>query len=393
MAMNDFMGSTCKRYAAFLAACLGMMAFAMTAVGAVTLGNPARMGCQLQFTVTGESNANYIIEGSTNLQQWRPVLSSRDSGATRTLSVNATEPRSYYRARVARTFAGALAARDYINLQGNNVSIDSFDSASTNYSTAGRYDPIKRRDGGDVAALLGLTNSLNIGNVTIYGKLWTGPGGSAMIGPQGAIGSLAFVDNPINNGMIQPGWLRDDMDPYFPDATLPSLGVTFTPSGGLIGGTNYPYVLRNENYRAVSFSMNTGTMMVTGRASFWIQRDLNISGTAKIVITPTGSLTLYFGISAETNTTANLAGLGIVNQTYRPLGFQYWGLRSNTSVSLTGNGNFVGTIYAPNADLTLNSGGAGSEDFSGAIVSKSITINEPLKFHYDEDLAQSGPLF
>jgi hypothetical protein len=383
-----------KRYATLFAGWLGMMAFAMTVVGAVRLGNPARIGSQLQFTVTGESNASYIIEGSTNLQQWRPVLSSRESGVTRTVSVNATETRSYYRARVARPFAGALAARDYINLQGNNVSIDSFDSASTNYSTAGRYDPVKHRDGGDVAAFLGLTNSLNVGNVKIYGKLWTGPGGSAVIGPQGGIGSIAFVDNPINTGMIQPGWLRDDMDPYFADATVPSLGVTFTPSsGGSVGGTNYAYVLGNENYRILNFSMNTGTIMVTGRATFWIQRDLNIGGTAKIVITPTGSLTLYLGTSFETNTTTIIAGGGIVNQTYRALGFQYCGLPSNTSVSLTGTGHLAGTIYAPNAALTLNSGGGAFEDFSGAIVSKSITMNVPLNFHYDENLAQSGPLF
>jgi hypothetical protein len=274
------------------------------------------------------------------------------------------------------------------------VVADSFDSASTNYSTAGRYDPLKRRDGGDVAAFLGLTNSLNIGNANIYGKLWTGPGGSAVIGPQGGIGSIAFLDDPINSGMIQPGWLRDDMDPYFPEAALPSLGATFTPGPGNVGGTNYAYLLRNENYRILNFSMNSGTMMVTGRATFWIQRDLNIGGTAKIVITPTGSLMLYSGTAFETNTTASIiAGGGIVNQTYRALGFQYCGLPSNRVVSLTGNGNFVGTIYAPNADLVLNDGGTGSENFSGAIVSKSITMNGTFRFHYDEDLARSGPLF
>src|SRR5688572_12140518 len=180
-----------KRYATLFAGWLGILAFAMTALGAVTLGDPARMGTQLQFTVTGESNVSYIIEGSTNLQQWRPVLSSRESGVMRTVSVNAAEPRSYYRARVARLFAGALAASDFINLNGRNVIVDSFDSASTNYSTSGRYDPAKHRDGGDVAAFFGLTNSVSIGNASIYGKFWTGPGGSTAIGPQGCIGSIA----------------------------------------------------------------------------------------------------------------------------------------------------------------------------------------------------------
>jgi hypothetical protein len=43
----------------------------------VTLSNALRTATQLQFTVIGESNASYIIETSTNLQQWRGVASNR----------------------------------------------------------------------------------------------------------------------------------------------------------------------------------------------------------------------------------------------------------------------------------------------------------------------------
>src|SRR5213593_547117 len=276
-------------------------------------------------------------------------------------------------ARVAQPFGGTLAARDFIDLNGNNIQSDSFDSASPLYSTAGQYDPAKRRDHGDVAAYFGLTNSLNVGNAKIYGVLWTGPRFSARIGPQGAVGSIAYVDTPSNNGTIQSGWFRDDMDPFFPDVTLPSLAGGFVPPAGVVGGTNYTYVLGSDNYRLSNLSMGgSQTMLVTGRATLWVQGSITISGNSKIVVSPSGILILYAGTAAGTNTTASIGGGGIVNQTYRALGFQYYGLPTHTSMNLTGNGNFVGTIYAPNAGLTLNGGGASDEDFSGATIARTV---------------------
>jgi hypothetical protein len=380
-----------KGCAAIFAGLLGLMSLATSAPGAVALGSAVRVGDQLQFTVTGESNASYIIEGSTNLQQWRGVLTNREATVTRTLSVGLNSSRNYYRARVARPFMGTLAASGFIDLKGHNMLSDSFDSSSTNASTAGRYDETKRRDNGDVAAYSGLTNSVNIGNARFYGSLWIGPGGSVMIGPQGAVGSSAYVDNPANNGTIEPGWLREEAAASYPHAILPlSLTSGLSPPSGTVAGTNYNYVLGNANYRMPHLSMSggspgTSTMIVTGRAALFVAGVIDMSGQARIVIAPGGSLTMYVA-----GPTANIGGGGIINQTHRALGFQYYGLPSNTSVNLTGNGNFIGTIYASNADLRLT---GGAEDFSGAIVSRTTTLNTTYYFHYDEDLARAGPVF
>ena len=374
-----------KRYAA-LAGWLGMAAFTTTAMGAVTLGNTARAGSELQFTVTGESNVIYIVEGSTNLQQWQPVNTNRELAVARTVSVNVSDSRSYYRARVARPFTAALVASSTISLEGNNIRIDSFDSTSTNYSTGGRYDPAKFRDGGDVTVYSALTNSLTVGNAKVFGRAAVGPGGSTILGPSGCVGSIVYVADSSNAGTIQPGWLREEAGSFFPDAILPSLGVT-TPTAGTVGGTNYAYVLGNGDYRLNNLIMTANmTMLVIGSATLHVTGSVGIAGSAKIVVAPTGSLVLYVG-----GTAADMSGSGIVNQTYRAMGFQYYGLPSNTSVTLASD--FTGVIYAPRADVAMIAGGNNALDFGGAIVARTLRVIGHYNVHYDENLARSGPLF
>ena len=57
---------------------------------------------------------------------------------------------------------------------------------------------------------------------------------------------------------------------------------------------------------------------------------------------------------------------------------------------LPGNGTFTGAIYAPEAAFSMSGGGGGAEDFIGASVSKTVTMNGHFNFHYDENLARIG---
>src|SRR6266566_2224273 len=47
-------------------------------------------------------------------------------------------------------FAGAVLVRNTIDMNGNNVLTDSFDSTNPAKSTAGKYDPAKAGDKGDI---------------------------------------------------------------------------------------------------------------------------------------------------------------------------------------------------------------------------------------------------
>jgi len=68
------------------------------------------------------------------------------------------------------------------------------------------------------------------------------------------------------------------------------------------------------------------------------------------------------------------------------------GLSTNTKLNLSGNSQFTGAIYAPNADFNLGGGGSEVYDFIGSSVTKSVTLNGHYNFHYDEQLEKSGPM-
>jgi choice-of-anchor A domain-containing protein len=70
--------------------------------------------------------------------------------------------------------------------------------------------------------------------------------------------------------------------------------------------------------------------------------------------------------------------------------FYYYGLPGVTSITWSGNSAFIGVIYAPEADLTLN-GGGNNIDMVGSTITKSITMNGHFDFHFDESLLTSGP--
>src|SRR5437867_1543962 len=80
-------------------------------------------------------------------------------------------------------FKGAVWIRDTVNLNGNNVMTDSFNSTDPNKSTSGKYDPLKPGDKGDVACLGGLLDSFSVGNANIWGHAYTLRGGALTVGP------------------------------------------------------------------------------------------------------------------------------------------------------------------------------------------------------------------
>lgn len=75
--------------------------FQFTFVPMPELSNPHWSGGQFDFTLTGEANVNYVIQASTDLQSWTPVATSSSPTASRTITVNAPDSRTFYQAVVA----------------------------------------------------------------------------------------------------------------------------------------------------------------------------------------------------------------------------------------------------------------------------------------------------
>ena len=407
-----------------------------------------------------------------------------------------------------------MVAKKTIDLNGNGILSDSFDSTLPALSTNGHYDPAKVGDKGDVASNDGIIGVVSVQNANIYGHVHTGPGGTATVGSQGAVGSHTW--QKAGNKGLQPGWATEDSNFTFPDTTAPypsglppakdqkistAVGVTTNtsyvngstvypgapPAGstmsaivtnsssfttttypgavaglttnttyttvttypGAIAGLatnitgyttvtsypgpqpgmttnyngggkirsytyaasfNYTYpslayncytptytynltqtatvyttnmyanVLGSGDYYATSLS---GKVYVNGKVRLVLPNGLSMSGNDEFVLGPLGSITIYAGGSSIT-----IGGNGVVNPSGFAGNFIVYCAPSVTDFTLNGNGEFTGVLVAPNADVKMNGGGSGDEDFIGALMVNSVRMNGHFKFHYDEALAR-----
>jgi len=124
-------------------------------------------------------------------------------------------------------FTKAMVAKHQIDMNGNGLVVDSFDSGNWNYSNYGKYDVTSRRSNGDVASNDTIANSIGGGNANVYGHVATGPNGTISIGSQGAVGSVAWQATHTgaiepNNDPADPGqvWSAHDSNFTFSDTTL-----------------------------------------------------------------------------------------------------------------------------------------------------------------------------
>jgi hypothetical protein len=374
------------RFAVVLIAFVGLLTKAADAAAPRLVGLDYNAGGgRFHLGLSGEPNVTYTIEGSTDLQSWRPVSTNSDTAANRLVIIfRATNSHGFYRCRpILPVFAHALAAEGMID-PGGGLTLDSFDSSNPNYSTNGQYDPSKANDDAEVATASTSGNAIDIGNATIMGSVRTGPAGGVSLGPQGSVGSAAWVLNPNNSGRIEPGHMRQDMLIRYPDAHVPFNGGAFTPGAGIVGGTNYTYVFQGFAYQMANLNLaGPSKAIVTSNATLYVVGNVTLTGDAAIYITPGASFKMYVG------GTASIGGQGIRNSG-NATNLALYALATSTSLTLNlGTNDFAGTIYAPNADCTINGGG----DFTGAVVGRTITTSGLTGFHYDENLKVVGPKF
>jgi len=336
-----------------------------------------------------------------------------------------------------------MVAKDSIDMKGNFIRTDSFDSTDPLYSTNGGYILSKAKANGDIAVNGSPTNGtggvVNVGNANIFGHISTGPNGTIDIGSQGSVGDATWQ---ASNKGIQPGWSANDMNVSFPDVEVPdSVKGGYTPTGGYFSvvqsvsapaagslgdrvvrtnwvttpilplgtpppittngsgihktytykaytyitptnsGTFYDYVLWDGDYQVPNLN---GTVLVLGDANLYAGTGCDVKG-----------LTIEWGRHLDLYSdapTVALTGNNIANAGGLASGFAFWGTTNVTSVNFGGNAGFTGTIYAPDADFELNgSGSSPTIDFTGASITKSVKLNGHFNFHYDESLAIYGP--
>jgi hypothetical protein len=296
-------------------------------------------------------------------------------------------------AQINAMFQVAMAALGAIDFKGNNVSSDSYDSTDPNYSTNGLYTPLRRKAGGDVATD---STALNVGNANIAGKARTGPGGTVSFNKNNStIGDLTWV-NASTPG-AEPGWTTDDMNMQFNDVVLPAVSWGYAGGTGTGGsgtapdGNTYDHVFSDS---INDTALNPGNFIITDSGTVYVGTNVHVnlqitaSSWNPSTVYVAGMTTNEIGIAKFYMNGTTSMGLSqtVSAQSGRPVALQFYGLPSLTSIKFSGNGNWSGTIYAPEASFQLSGGGNDTQDFAGSCVVHDIQMNGHYNFHFDESL-------
>ena len=289
---------------------------------------------------------NYL-PGGTNSQ---PIIFSRgyvplsaplaDAGSSVVFADIVGRPGSTYVGRGVRVtvgqdrlFARGMVAKDRIDLNGNNIATDSFDSSDPRYSTNGLYNPLLRRANGDVASNAGITNAINVGDANIRGHLATGPKGTVDIGPNGSVGDLDWVRTGKKG--IQPGYSANDMNMSFPDVKVPFGGGFGLPTGGWI--TNY-FTSTSTNNLSATYDYypppGSPTTIVTNTASASAPPPAGNPGPVTFTTSKKGIKTYYYPVFKCTYLTP------VTNTTFSAMYYDYIFPTGNYTVP-----DLEGTVY------------------------------------------------
>ena len=172
------------------------------------------------------------------------------------------------------------------------------------------------------------------------------------------------------------------MNVYIPDAKLPDdfkspQSPILAFGGTIVLGVTYLYVLGDGDWWVDSINMSSSSkILVNGKARLYVKNGINMTGQSQIVLATDATLELYVGGNCS------IGGGGVMNTPGYAKNFSLIGLPSCTSISYNGNAQFIGTIYAPQAAVSLG----GTSDAIGAFVANSMQLNGSIGIHYDEAL-------
>ena len=334
-----------------------------------------------QFRLDGAEPGTYLLQVSTNLRGWTTFSTNDAAEAHPWIQMPTTHQSAFVRAvredPVYPLFNFAVRAGVGIVSNSIGIFVDSYDSSDPNYSTMGQYDPLKAKDGANLALGFGDDGVHYLGSSEIKGRVFTAGSSTVALGPNGKIGSTAW--HLGSNSGIEPGWVTNNLRPTF---MPPAVAVPFTvgdvPTAGIVGGVAYDYILGNGDYQLSALSGSRG-MLVTGHARLFVSGTID---ARSIQISTNASLQIFCGGDTIFGTVSNSGDVS---------GFQCYGLPSCFRVRFTPNATIKGLIYAPDARCSLYSGGATFWDFCGALIVRELFVAQRVSIHFDEHLKRFCP--
>jgi hypothetical protein len=285
------------------------------------------------------------------------------------------------RARVTRTtevvatvqtqniWARSITLRNSITMSGGGV-IDSFNSLDPTKSTGGQYDATKRQSHGDV----GTTNSTgsDLNSTYVYGSLaYSGP---AVKNTKNVQGTISTPFNPSIPTTSDPGATWVPTSTYSggspPATTFTASGTQLTPTRIKINGD-----FTVPGGKSVQINAGAG-----GYIEFWVTGKFTTSGSG-FVDQKTGVHSTWY-VDNDITT----SGASYTNEDGYAANVSFVGVGTGHKVTVSGSGNFTGTINAPGFDITVS----GSGQYMGALIGSTLNISGGAGLHYDESLASKG---
>ncbi len=275
------------------------------------------------------------------------------------------------------SFGQAIFAVGDLNLNNQNIVVDSYDSRDPAKSTLGLYDVNKRQENGNITTD---GNLIQAGNAHIYGDVATNSGTVTGVSNVTGVQRTDFYQAPIPIG--EPVWLSINPLPF-----------SVTGGASLIASAIQGAALSRYRLSTISLSGSQTLTLVgspTGTPTYielYVTGDISVAGTSQIILGPGVKAKIYFSGNVD------IAGKGVLNPANQPSDLLLYGVQPTGSVTphvnLGGNGEITAAVYAPGYDVTVNGGGSSGHVF-GSVVGKTVTMTGVTNLHYDEALASSG---
>ncbi|MBL9214656.1 MAG: hypothetical protein JNG83_04185 [Opitutaceae bacterium] len=300
-------------------------------------------------------------------------------------------------------FSNGLVAKNSIIFNGNNATVDSWDSdPDRNAGTAPvPYSAGVRKDNGSVGSISVAVNAVLVKQADIWGYVATGGSDpTTAVGTNGSILGAGSTYDPSTwtNHNVDPTRVSTDFAANFDPVTAPAKSY-ITDLGNINGtltlprGSDAPSADGNYYYEVGQINFNNAVLTIADKVVIKLTNTSTAikigGGSGEIAIKPTvGSLSIYADGDID------IAGKGVANggttdaAANQPVNFQLWGTKTSGTqdIKIAGNGVLSGVIYAPQANVAINGNGS----VSGSVVANNITLVGNANFHYDESLSDFG---
>ena len=236
-------------------------------------------------------------------------------------------------------------------------------------------------------------NSLDIGSCSSVGcdncpdddqlKIGTtnNPNAEIILKPNSVIdGDILLGQDGNPSVVIGPGATYHDIYAVATDFDLvmPAVPDDFASSASnlVIPSHNPPPITAPGKYVCEKIDLkNGGTLNINADVELWVKGDITLGNDANIVVAPNKKLTIYLS-----GTLDGLNGSGF-NNGGEPNKLTIYGVPSS-GITIKNNGDFCGTIYAPNADVHMYN----DTKIYGSVIANNYKQDNSATFSYDASL-------